>query len=147
MAELRRTASAVWTGSLREGTGTASVPSGVLRDAPITFASRFESGTDSNPEELIAAAHAACFSMALSAALTQAGTPPAEIRTTATVTLTLGEGGPRITAVHLDTEGRVAGIDAATFLAAAEGAKAGCPVSKLLAPGLEQLTLAARFVG
>ena len=146
MADIKRQASAVWTGSLREGAGSASVASGVVEGVPITFVSRFEHGPGTNPEELIAAAHAACFSMALSAGLTAAGTPPAEIRTTATITLTMGEGGPTITAVHLDTEGRVPRIDQAAFLAAAQEAKAGCPVSRLLTPGLASLTLAARLV-
>ena len=145
MAELKRAGSAVWTGSLREGQGRTSVGSGLFEDAPVSFVSRFEQGAGTNPEELIAAAHASCFSMALSGALTKEGTPPAEIRTTATVTLQMGEGGPRISEVHLDTVAKVPGIEAAAFAAAAEGAKQNCPVSKLVAPGLDAITLSARL--
>lgn len=146
MPEIKRHASATWTGNLREGHGSASVPSGVLSAVPVNFVSRFESGTDTNPEELIAAAHAACYSMALSGVLTASGTPPAEIRTTATITLSMGAAGPRITAIHLATEGRVPGIDAATFQKAAEETKLECPVSKLLAPGLDSLTLEVKYL-
>jgi len=145
MAYLQRTASAVWNGTLREGDGRTSVGSGLFRDAPVTFVSRFEEGEGTNPEELVAAAHASCFSMALAAALAKADTPSEELRTSATVTLRTGQEGPRITAVHLDVVGRVMGIDEEAFRAAAEDAKANCPVSKLLAPGLETLTLQARL--
>jgi osmotically inducible protein OsmC len=147
MAGIERTASAVWNGTLREGAGRASVGSGIVQDVPITFVSRFEHGPGTNPEELIGAAHAACFSMALSAGLTRAETPPDEIRTTATVTLTMGEGGARVNKVHLDTVGRVPGIDADAFEKAALDAKDNCPISRLLRPGLESLTVAARLEG
>jgi osmotically inducible protein OsmC len=146
MADIQRRGSAVWSGDLMKGTGTASTPSGVLRDAPMSFASRFETGSGSNPEELIAAAHAACFSMALSGGLARAGHPPQEIRTEATVTLRKDAAGFTIAAVHLRTEGRVPGIDGAAFEQAAAAAKDGCPVSKLLAPGLERLTFEARLL-
>lgn len=146
MAEIVRTATATWAGDLRSGTGRASTSSGALQEAPITFPSRFEQAPGSNPEELIAAAHAACFSMALSAELTRRGSPPQEIRTKATLTLETGEAGPRITRVHLETEGRVPGVDEGTFREAAEQAKENCPVSKLLKPGLQSLTLDARLV-
>ena len=145
MAELKRGASAVWTGSLKEGAGRTSVDSGLFRDLPVTFLSRFEQGRGTNPEELVAAAHASCFSMALSAALTEAGTPPAEIATRATVSLRVGTDGPKVVAVHLDVVGRVPGIDAQAFQQVAEGAKLNCPISKLLAPGLESLTMEARL--
>ncbi|MCS7172892.1 MAG: OsmC family protein [Armatimonadetes bacterium] len=146
MPEIVRSATATWTGDLRSGVGRASTQSGALREITITFPSRFEQGEGSNPEELIAAAHAACFSMALSARLSQRGAPPQEIRTKATLSLQTGEGGPRIRRIHLETEARVPGIDEATFRQAAEEAKEGCPVSTLLKPGLEELTLDARLV-
>jgi len=146
MAEIVRTATASWAGDLRSGTGKASTPSGALQEATITFPSRFEHAAGANPEELIAAAHAACFSMALSAELTRRGTPPQEIRTKATLTLETGEGGARITKIHLETEGHVPGADERTFREAAEQAKESCPVSKLLKPGLQSLTLEARLV-
>lgn len=146
MAEITRTASASWTGDLRSGAGRASTESGVLREAVITYPSRFESGQGSNPEELIAAAHAACFSMALAARLTREGTPPERVETRATVTLQTGEAGAKITRVHLQTRAKVPGLDPAKFREAAEGAKEGCPVSQLLKPGLESLTLEAELV-
>jgi len=146
MPEIVRTATVTWTGDLRGGLGKASTQSGALREVSITFPSRFEQGEGSNPEELIAAAHAACFSMALSGRLAQRGLPPQEIRTRAAVTLQTGEGGPRITKVHLETEARVPGADEATFRQAAEEAKEGCPVSALLKPGLQALTLDARLL-
>lgn len=146
MPDILRHATASWAGDLRSGIGKASTESGALQDATITFPSRFEDGTGSNPEELIAAAHAACFSMALSAGLSQQGTPPEEIKTKATLTLRKDESGFKITGIHLETEGKVPGIDEAAFKEAAEGAKENCPVSVLLKPGLESLTLAARLI-
>ena len=112
----------------------------------MSYGKRFGEDHGSNPEELIAAAHASCFSMAFSGALARAGFPPEEIKTTATVTLQKGEAGFSIVAIHLDTAAKVPGIDEAAFSTAAEGAKAGCPVSRLLAPGLQSLTLDARLV-
>jgi osmotically inducible protein OsmC len=144
--EILRSASATWSGDLMSGVGAASTESGAVRDVHMTFGKRFGEDKGSNPEELIAAAHAACFSMAFSGGLTRAGFPPEAIRTTAQLTLRKGESGFAITKVHLVTEATVPGIDAGTFQQAAEGAKAGCPVSKLLAPGLESLTLDARLV-
>jgi O-succinylbenzoic acid--CoA ligase len=146
MAEITRTASASWTGDLRTGTGRASTQSGALQDAVVTYPSRFESGQGSNPEELIAAAHAACFSMALAGRLTREGTPPERVETRATVTLQTGEAGARITRVHLQTRAKVPGLDPAKFREVAEAAKDGCPVSQLLKPGLESLTLDAELV-
>lgn len=146
MPEITRTATVTWTGDLRTGRGQASTPSGALRDTPVTYVSRFESAEGSNPEELIAAAHAACFSMALAGRLTREGSPPERIETRATLTLQLGESGARITRIHLETRARVPGIDEARFREVAEGAKEGCPVSQLLKPGLEALTLDAALV-
>ncbi|MER3455422.1 MAG: OsmC family peroxiredoxin [candidate division GAL15 bacterium] len=146
MPEITRTASATWTGDLRTGTGWVSTPSGVLRETLVTFPSRFESAPGSNPEELIAAAHATCFSMALAGRLSREGNPPERIETRATLTLQMGEAGARITRIHLQTQARVPGIDEAKFLELAEAAKDGCPVSQLLKPGLEALTLEARLL-
>ena len=123
-----RVSSAEWKGTLKEGAGTLKLGSGAY-EGPYTFASRFESGPETNPEELIGAAHAACYSMFLSALLSNKGFVPT-IRTTATVHL---EAGPTITLIELDTEAVVPGIDEATFQQVAEEAKKGCPVSKALA--------------
>jgi osmotically inducible protein OsmC len=127
-----RKATAVWKGDLKKGNGTLSAPSGVLDEAAYTFATRFENKPGTNPEELIAAAHAGCFSMALSAELGKAGITPLSIETTAAVTLDTIDGKPTVTRSHLKVTGRVPGIDSAKFLAIAEGAKAGCPISRLL---------------
>lgn len=129
---MERSASAVWSGTLKEGKGTMSAPSGVLRDAAYTFATRFETAPGTNPEELIAAAHAGCFSMALSGKLTAAGLTPGRIATTATVTLEKTDAGMTVTAVHLKTVAKVPGAAADAFATAAEGAKATCPISRLL---------------
>jgi lipoyl-dependent peroxiredoxin len=129
---MKRKASAVWNGGLRDGRGTISTDSGVLRDTQYSFGTRFENGTGTNPEELIAAAHAGCFSMALSAQLGEAGLKAERIATTATVTLDKTADGFAITAVHLDLKARVPGADRQAFEAAANNAKAGCPVSKVL---------------
>lgn len=145
--EIVRTGSAVWRGDLMTGQGIANSQTGAVTDAVMTFGRRFGEDQGANPEELIATAHASCFSMALSARLARAGTPPEEVRTTAAVTLKKGEAGFRIIGVHLTTEAKVPGITAEAFAAAAEGAKEGCPVSRLLAPGLESLTLEATLVG
>jgi lipoyl-dependent peroxiredoxin len=122
-------ASAVWKGNLVDGSGVMKLPKGAY-EGPYTRASRFETGPGTNPEELIGAAHAGCFSMFLSAILSKSGFPPVEIRTTAKVHL--GDG-PTITLIELETEGNVPGCDEAVFLEHAEKAKAGCPVSKALA--------------
>jgi osmotically inducible protein OsmC len=123
-------ASAVWQGSLRDGEGTMKLGSGY--EGQYTFASRFEQGKGTNPEELIGAAHAGCFSMALSASLSRAGFTPTRIQTKATVTLDQVDGGFGITRIDLDTEAEVPGIDEATFQEQAQGAKQNCPVSKAL---------------
>jgi osmotically inducible protein OsmC len=146
MAEFHRSAASTWSGDLKSGSGVVSTESGALNDTKITYVSRFENAAGSNPEELLGAAHAACYSMFLSAILSGAGHVPASIATQARVTLLSGEGGPTITRIHLVTEGNVPGIDAATFDEFATRAKDGCPVSKLFAPGLEEMTLEARLV-
>ena len=125
-------ASAVWKGRLKDGSGEISSASGVLSSAAYTFATRFEGRPGTNPEELIAAAHAGCFSMALSAQLGGAGFTPDHVSTTATVTLEQVEGGFAVTKVHLDCSASVPGADQAAFDTAAGNAKAGCPISKLL---------------
>ena len=132
--------SAEWKGDVPSGTGTFTV--GDTISGEYSFKSRFEDGPGANPEQLIAAAHASCFSMALSNILAQAGSPPESVRTEATVTLRPVEGAPTITKIALVTVGRVPGIDAAAFAAAAAAAKAGCPVSRALA-GVPEITLEA----
>jgi osmotically inducible protein OsmC len=131
---------AEWKGDLKSGTGTFTAGDSISGD--YSFRSRFEDGPGANPEQLIAAAHAACFSMALSAALADAGTPVNSVRTDAVVTLRFVDGAPTITSVNLTTVGDVPGIDESAFREAAEGAKAGCPVSKALA-GVPEITLEA----
>ena len=128
---MQRKGSAVWKKGLKDGSGTVSTESGVLNNAQYSFATRFESGKGTNPEELLGAAHAGCFSMALSAQLSGAGISPDEIRTTATVKLEKQPDGFAITNVHLDVEAKVPGITAEKFDDLALKAKAGCPVSKL----------------
>jgi osmotically inducible protein OsmC len=127
-----RKGSAEWSGGLKDGKGTVSTESGALSGVPYNFSMRFESAKGTNPEELIGAAHAGCFSMALSGQLGEAGMKPESIRTTAQVTLEKGDGGFAVTAVHLDVTARIPGADRAAFEKAANNAKAGCPVSKLL---------------
>ncbi len=139
-----RNASAEWAGSLKDGKGTMKMASGAYQ-GPYSFASRFESGTGTNPEELIAAAHAGCFSMALSGGLGRAGVTPTSIKTTATVFLDKVGEGFGITRIDLDVTAQVPGIDEKKFLEIAEGAKAGCPVSKALA-AVPQINLKAKLV-
>lgn len=127
-----RSSSAVWEGDLQQGHGTMKIGAGAW-EGPYSFKSRFEDGRGTNPEELIAAAHAGCYSMALSAALSKAGSPPTKIETTAKVSLTKGETGFNIGKIHLVTRGAVPGVDAAKFKTFAEEAKKNCPVSKVLA--------------
>jgi len=128
---MERTASAVWNGSLKEGKGTISSQSGVLSDAPYSFITRFENGKGTNPEELIAAAHAGCFTMALSAQLGTMNFTPQSLRTSAKVTLEKLDAGWTISKIHLDVSARVPGISASAFETAATSAKANCPVSRL----------------
>lgn len=127
-----RKATAEWNGGLKDGNGRISTDSGVLKDTRYSFSTRFEEGIGTNPEELIAAAHAGCFSMALSGQLGNAGMTAESINTTAEVTLEKVDGGFAITKVHLTTRARVPGADNDAFMTAANNAKGGCPVSKLL---------------
>ena len=138
-----RQASAEWKGSLKEGAGNMSLGSGSY-SGPYSFVSRFENGSGTNPEELIGAAHAGCFSMALSAGLGRAGITPNAIRTTSTVHLGTSEAGPAITRIDLEVEGDVPGIDQATFQQHAETAKTTCIVSRALA-GVKEMTVNARL--
>jgi lipoyl-dependent peroxiredoxin len=132
MASIKRHASAEWQGSGKEGKGSLTTQSATLKDTPYSFTARFGDGKGTNPEELIAAAHAGCFSMALSAQLAEAGLVAQSIRTKATVTLEKSGGGFSIPAVHLELTARIPGASQQAFETAAENAKAGCPVSKLL---------------
>jgi osmotically inducible protein OsmC len=129
---MNRNGSAVWRGGLKDGKGTVSTQSGVLKDAQYSFSTRFENGIGTNPEELIAAAHAGCFSMALSGQLGNAGLTADEINTTATVTLEKQAQGFAVTKVHLVVEASVPGASQEQFETAAANAKSGCPISKLL---------------
>ena len=137
-----RKGSAVWTGGLKDGKGTVSTASGVLSNTQYSFSTRFENGAGTNPEELIAAAHAGCFSMALSAQLGNANLKPERIETTATVTLEKLESGFAVTKVHLQVNARIPGADRKAFDTAANNAKSGCPISKLLKA---EITMDARL--
>ena len=137
-----RTSKAQWNGSLKDGKGTVSLGSGAY-DGQYSFSSRFESGTGTNPEELVAAAHAGCFSMALSAGLGKAGITPNRISTEAKVNFEKVGDGFSITRIDLVTEGDVPGIDEATFVKHAEDAKKGCPISRAL--GAVEITLNAKL--
>jgi osmotically inducible protein OsmC len=141
---MQRKASAVWNGDLKGGKGKISTASGVLTDTQYSFGTRFENGTGTNPEELIAAAHAGCFAMALSAQLGEAGIKPEEIRAEATVTLEKTDGGWTVTKSHLEVAVRIPGADQAAFDKAAQNAKAGCPISKLLKA---EITMNAKLNG
>ena len=137
MANAERTATTVWEGDLAHGNGVLSLKSGAAPDLPVTWASRTEcSDGKTSPEELVAAAHASCFSMALSHGLAESGHPPERLDVSATVTLSL-DGGPRVSSSHLTVRGVVPGIDADAFVQAAEGAKDNCPISGALKGNLE----------
>lgn len=129
---MKRKASAVWSGDLKTGKGSLSTESGTLKEAQYSFGTRFENGVGTNPEELIAAAHAGCFSMAFSAELGKAGFTPASIHTTATITMEKTDAGFTVTESHLDLTAKIPGIDETKFTTIANGAKAGCPISRLL---------------
>lgn len=129
---MKRTASAHWAGGLKEGKGSVSTQSGVLNNTQYSFSTRFENGVGTNPEELIAAAHAGCFSMALSAELGKLGLTPESIETNAILTLDKTEAGFTITAVHLDVSAKIPGADQRKFDEAGQNAKKGCPVSRVL---------------
>ncbi|HUO59931.1 MAG TPA: OsmC family protein [Candidatus Acidoferrales bacterium] len=140
---MQRSASAHWQGGLKDGKGTISSASGVLSNTQYSFSTRFENGIGTNPEELIAAAHAGCFSMALSAQLGNMGLTADSIDTTAKVSLEKVDGGFAITTVHLELRAKIPGADEAKFMEAANNAKAGCPVSKVLNA---KITLDAKLV-
>lgn len=129
---MKRKASAVWRGDLKSGKGSISTESGVLKETQYSFGTRFENGVGTNPEELIAAAHAGCFAMAFSAELGKAGIKPETISTTATVTLEMLPTGPTVTESHLDMTAKIPGLDQEKFTTIANAAKAGCPISRLL---------------
>jgi lipoyl-dependent peroxiredoxin len=139
-----RNGAAEWRGDVQNGSGTLTVGPGVFEGA-YSFASRFGEGTGTNPEQLIAAAHAACYSMALSNIMSQAGHVPDSVQTTARVDLRNIDGAPTLSAIHLVTEGRVPGLDQDQFTTFAEQAKAGCPISRALA-GVPEITLEAKLV-
>lgn len=141
---MKRKASAVWQGGLKDGKGAISTGSGVLNNTQYSFSTRFEDGIGTNPEELIAAAHAGCFSMALSGQLGSAGLTAERIDTTATVTLDKTDAGFTITEVHLDVTAKIPGADQSAFETAATNAKAGCPVSRVLNT---KITMEARLEG
>lgn len=129
---MKRKASALWKGGLKDGKGAISTDSGVLDSTQYSFGTRFEEGKGTNPEELIAAAHAGCFSMALSGQLGNAGMTAEEINTTVTITLEKTDAGFTVTSSHLDVNVKIPGADAKAFETAANNAKAGCPISRLL---------------
>lgn len=140
---MKRKASAIWNGGLKDGKGTISTESGVLDATPYSFTTRFEGEKGTNPEELIGAAHAGCFSMALSMILGLADMTPEKIETTATITLEQQAGGFAVTASHLDVTVTIPGADSVKFQEAAETAKANCPISKLLNA---KITMEARLI-
>ena len=141
---MKRHASAHWQGDLKTGKGSISMESGALKDAPYGFSTRFESAPGTNPEELVAAAHAGCFTMALSAELEKAGIVAQSLRTTCTITLDKVAEGFAITASHLDLVGKIPGASSDAFLTAAHTAEVNCPMSKLLKA---KITLDARLEG
>lgn len=142
---MNRKGSAIWRGTLKEGKGTVSTQSGVLKDTQYAFTTRFENGIGTNPEELIAAAHASCFSMALSGQLGNAGMTAESIATEATLDFQKLDAGWTVVGIHLDVKCKVPNADAAKFETAANNAKAGCPISRLLSPGTK-ITMTAALV-
>jgi osmotically inducible protein OsmC len=139
-----RSAQAVWHGGLKDGKGTLSTQSGTLHETQYSFSTRFENGTGTNPEELIAAAHAGCFTMALSGQLTSADMTPDSLETVAVVTMEKTDDGPTITKIHLTTKARVPGAEKEKFDELAKKAKEGCPISRLLKAA--EITLDAQLV-
>jgi lipoyl-dependent peroxiredoxin len=145
MAEIQRTADAVWQGDSRSGSGKVSTGSGVIHDQAYTWRMRFEDEPGTNPEELVAAAHAACFSMALASNLRKAGFTPDTLRTHAVLTMEQESGGWTVTRVRLEVNGVVPNIDEDTFQKQAAEAKSNCPISRLLSPGLKGIDLVANL--
>jgi osmotically inducible protein OsmC len=139
-----RSAQAIWHGGLKDGKGTISTQSGTLHETQYSFSTRFENGVGTNPEELIAAAHAGCFTMALSGQLTSADMTPETLETTAVVTMEKTDDGPTITRIHLVTKARVPGAEKDKFDELAKKAKEGCPISRLLKAA--EITLDAQLV-
>lgn len=146
MAQITRTASSVWHGDSRSGKGTFSTGSGAIRDQAYTWKQRFADEPGTNPEEMVAAAHAACYGMALASSLKKAGFPPDTLRTSAVLTMEQEDIGWTVRRIRLDVEAEVPGIDEAAFQRSAEDAKNNCPISRLLAPGLEGIDLDARLL-
>ncbi len=140
---MQRKASAQWKGGLKDGKGVVSTASGALRNVPYTFSRRFEDAPGTNPEELVAAAHAGCFSMALSGELGKAGYRPESIETKATLNFDKTDAGFTVTSIHLDVTAKVPGADPAKFQAAAEAAEKGCPISRLLRA---DITMTAKLI-
>lgn len=140
---MKRKASAVWRGGLKDGKGAISTESGALKETQYSFGTRFENGVGTNPEELIAAAHAGCFAMAFSAELGKAGITPESIHTTATVTLEKTDAGFTVTESHLEVTAKVSGADKSKVLEIANAAKAGCPISRLLKTNITMTTAMA----
>ena len=143
MAQIQRTADAFWQGDSRSGKGNVSTGSGAIREQPYTWRMRFENEPGTNPEEMIAAAHAACFSIALASRLSKAGFTPESLRTHAILTMEQEDGVWSVARIRLEVEGVVPNIDEATFRQNAEEAKNTCPISRLLSPGLKGIDLAA----
>jgi osmotically inducible protein OsmC len=141
---MKRKASAVWQGDLKTGKGAVSTESGVLSQTQYSFTTRFESGKGTNPEELVAAAHAGCFTMALSAQLGEAGLVPEKLETAATITFEKVDAGWTVTQIHLDVKGKVPNADTAAWEKASTAAKTGCPISRLLNTSI---TMDARLEG
>ena len=146
MAELTRQGSAQWNGDLKSGQGHTSTGSGSLKELPYSVPSRFESAKGTNPEELIAAAHASCFSMMLAKLLGDQGAKPRQITTRATLTMRLDTSGAKITKIHLATQVSAEGVPQEKIQQAAAEAKEKCPVSQLLRPGLDELSFEAKVV-
>jgi osmotically inducible protein OsmC len=144
MADIQREARAHWSGDLMKGSGTTSSGSGVMHDLPYSVPSRFQTANGTNPEEMLAAAHASCFSMMLAKILGDMKKTPQDIRTNATLTMAQRDGGWKITKIHLVTEATGEGVDDSVLNQAAQQEKDQCPVSVLLKPGLEELTLEVR---
>ncbi len=140
---MKRAANAKWIGGLKDGKGSVSTGSGLIEDLPYTFTTRFEDTPGTNPEELVAAAHAGCFSMALSAELGRSGFTPESIETTATMDFQKTDTGWTVLSIHLDARAKVPKVDDATFQKVAEAAKKGCPISRLLRT---EITLSAKLV-
>ena len=146
MADIRRTAEAFWQGDSRSGKGQVSTQSGVLNQAAYTWNARFENAPGANPEELIAAAHAGCFTMAFASTLTKKNMPPESLHTNATLIMEMVDQKWTVTKMHLEVEGKVQNMDQAAFQQTAEEAEQGCPISRLLRPGLKEVQVVAKLL-